>query len=60
VLALLHTEVPRELRRKGLASKLAHSAFQWARDHRMKVDVICPSVADYLQHHPEYSDLVLK
>jgi len=60
VLALLHTEVPHELRHKGLASELAESAFRWARDHHMKVDIVCPFVADYLQHHREYSDVVLK
>jgi hypothetical protein len=26
----------------------------------MKVDVVCPFVAGYLETHPEYSDLVLR
>jgi predicted GNAT family acetyltransferase len=59
VLALLHTEVPHELRGKGLASELAAGAFRWARDHHLRVDVVCPFVAEYLQQHPEYSDLVM-
>jgi len=59
ILALVHTEVPDELRGRGLASELANSALQWARDNHMKVDVICPSVADFLERHKEYSDLVL-
>jgi uncharacterized protein len=60
VLTLVHTEVPEELRGKGLASELATSALQWARDNHMKVDVICPLVANYLERHKEYSDLVMK
>jgi len=60
VLQLIHTEVPESLRGKGMASTLAQSALEWAREHEVKVDVICPSVAAYLRRHPEYSDLVLK
>jgi predicted GNAT family acetyltransferase len=60
VLQLIHTEVPEGLRGKGMASALAESALEWAREHEVKVDVICPSVAAYLKRHPEYSDLVIK
>ena len=42
VLQLLHTEVPPELRGLGLASELAKSALDWARENNAKVDVICP------------------
>ena len=59
VIALLHTEVPHELRGRGLASELAQTALQWAREHHVKVDVICPFVAEYLQKHHEFADLVL-
>ena len=60
VLALLHTEIPESLRGSGVASTLAQTAFDWARDHHMKVDVICPFVAASLEAHPESSDLVLR
>jgi uncharacterized protein len=60
VLQLIHTEVPELLRGKGMASALAESALAWAREHEVKVDVICPSVAAYLAKHSEYSDLVIK
>jgi predicted GNAT family acetyltransferase len=60
VLALLHTEVPPELRRHGVASSLAKTALDWARENGKKVDVICPSVADYIDKHPEYRDVVLR
>jgi uncharacterized protein len=58
-LQLIHTEVPAALRGHGLGSELAHSALEWAREQNLKVDVICPSVAEYLKKHPEYSDVVL-
>ncbi len=60
VLALLHSEIPEALRGSGVASTLAQTAFDWARDHRMKVDVVCPFVAAFLETRPEYSDLVLR
>ena len=60
VLQLIHSEVPEALRGHGLASELAQSALEWARQNGVKVDVICPSVAAYLEKHPEYSDLVLR
>jgi hypothetical protein len=60
VLELLETEVPEALRGKGMASSLAKTALEWARENHMKVDVVCPSVAGYLKTHPEYSDLVLR
>jgi uncharacterized protein len=59
VLELIHTEVPVKLRGLGLASSLAEAALQYARKNDLKVDVICPSVHDYIAKHPEYSDLIL-
>ena len=60
VLGLIHTEVPAELRGLGLASSLAETALQYGRNNNLKVDVICPSVQEYIAKHPEYSDLVLR
>jgi predicted GNAT family acetyltransferase len=60
VLALLHSEIPEALRGSGVASTLAQTALDWARDHHMKVDVVCPFVAAFLESHPEYSDLILR
>jgi uncharacterized protein len=60
VLQLVHTEVPPELRGLGLASELAKSALDWARQNNAKVDVICPSVAAYMGKHQEYNDLVIQ
>jgi predicted GNAT family acetyltransferase len=60
ILQLIHTEVPKALRGTGMGSSLAQAALEWAREHKAKVDIICPSVASYVKDHPEYSDLLLK
>ena len=57
ILELIHTEVPEKLRHLGLASALAENALQWAREHNIKVDIICPTVRRYVEQHPEYSGL---
>ena len=60
VLQLIHTEVPASMKGTGVASSLAETALQWAREHQVKVDVICPFVAGYLSKHPEFSDLLVR
>lgn len=57
ILELIHTEVPEKLRHLGLAPALAEYGLQWAREHNLKVDIICPTVRRYVEQHPEYSDL---
>ncbi len=52
-LTLLHTEVPLELRGRGIAGTLVRTALQYARDNRLRLDVLCPLAADYLARHPE-------
>jgi predicted GNAT family acetyltransferase len=59
ILELSHTEVPEKLRHMGLASSLAETALRWAREHNLKVDIVCPTVQQYIAKHPEYSDLVV-
>jgi predicted GNAT family acetyltransferase len=60
ILTLDHTEIPEKLRHMGLASSLAETALRWARDHNLKVDIVCPTVQQYVAKHPEYSDLILR
>jgi predicted GNAT family acetyltransferase len=60
ILELSHTEVPEQLRGSGLAAELAQGALDYAREHKMKVDVVCDSVAAFIKKHPEYEDLVLR
>ncbi len=57
-LTLWHTEVPKELRGRGLAQELVTTAFQYAKDNNLKVDVICPVAHHIVQTHPEFQPLV--
>lgn len=57
-LALDHTEVPPELEGRGIASKLARTALEYARGQGMQVVPICPYVSKYLKKHSEYLDLL--
>jgi len=59
ILELSHTEIPENLRHQGLASALAETGLRYAREHHLQVDIVCPSVRQYITNHPEYSDLVL-
>ena len=57
---LMHTEVPKNLEGKGIASALAHYGFEWAIANDIKVKVLCPFVAIYLKRHPEYLSVVVR
>ena len=59
-IAFMHTEVPKALENRGIASTLAKYAFEWAKEHDKKVMVYCPFVASYLKRHPEYNSQVDK
>jgi uncharacterized protein len=59
-ITLWHTEVPEALRGRGIAGMLAKTVLEYARDHELKVDVICPLVANYLSKNPEFQSLVGK
>jgi len=60
ILELSHTEVPESLRGHGLSAELAHTGFEYARENHLKVDIVCPQVARYLESHPEYRSFLLK
>jgi uncharacterized protein len=55
---ITHTETPRALRGRGIASKLVQGALQLIRADGLKVVAGCGFVVDYLRRHPEYADLV--
>lgn len=59
-LTLWHTEVPPKLRGRGIGGMLAQTAFEYARDNNLKVDVICPVAQDFLEKHPEFKGLIGK
>jgi predicted GNAT family acetyltransferase len=54
---ITHTETPRPLRGRGIASQLVQGALQLIRADGMKVIAGCGFVVDYLNKHPEFADL---
>ncbi|HEX4663849.1 MAG TPA: GNAT family N-acetyltransferase [Terriglobales bacterium] len=57
-IVLDHTEVPPELEGRGIGSKLARTAMEFARSEHLVVVPLCPFVSSYLKKHPEYQNLV--
>jgi predicted GNAT family acetyltransferase len=55
---ITHTETPRGLRGRGIASELVAGALELIRADGHKVIAGCGFVVDYLRKHPEYGDLV--
>ncbi len=55
-----HTVVPKALERHGIAGRLARAALDYARNRGLSVVPLCPYVADYIEKHPEYEDLIAR
>jgi predicted GNAT family acetyltransferase len=55
---LIHTQVPPELRGRGIADALARAALHDARQRGLRVRPLCPFVQAFLKRHPEDADLV--
>jgi uncharacterized protein len=55
---ITHTETPRALRGRGIASELVKGALALIRADGHKVIGACAFVVDYLRKHPEYADMV--
>jgi predicted GNAT family acetyltransferase len=54
---ITHTETPRALRGRGIASELVQGALELIRADGSKVIAGCGFVVDYLHKHPEFADL---
>lgn len=54
---ITHTETPRSLRGRGIASDLVKGALELIRADGRKVVAGCSFVVDYLAKHPEAADL---
>lgn len=57
-ITFLHTFVPKALRGKRIAQRLAHAGLEHAKTEGRRVVPICPFVQAYLRKHPEYQALV--
>ena len=53
-----HTEVDKDFEGRGLATILIGEALQETRDAGMRIVAQCPMVADYVEKHDEYRDIV--
>jgi len=58
IIIFSHTEVPEELEGKGIASRLAKVALEFAKSKGLAVIPLCPFVKGYIRRHPEYQPLV--
>ncbi len=57
-LALTHTEVPAQFEGQGVGSRLVEGTLDIVRAQGLKIVPRCSFVADYVQRHPEYQQLV--
>lgn len=55
---LTHTEVPKELEGKGIASTMVKKVLQEIEKRELKLAPLCPFVAMYLKKHPEWKKLL--
>jgi predicted GNAT family acetyltransferase len=55
---LTHTVVRDEFEGKGIGGTLVKHALDTARERGLRVTPTCPFVADYIERHPAYADLV--
>ena len=59
-MTIWHTEVAQGLRGKGIGLELVTTAFQYAKENGLKVDVICPLANHLVEKHPEFKALLGK
>ena len=57
-ISFLHTEIDPEHEGAGLGGVLVSAALDEVRSEGIRVLPFCPFVRSYIEHHPEYLDLV--
>lgn len=55
---LTHTETPEELRGRGIAHKLIQRTLQCIKDNGLTLVPLCSFVANYINEHPEWNDIL--
>ena len=53
-----HTDVPEDMKGKGVGRAIARTALTFARENQLKVVPWCPFFKGYIERHPEYQDLL--
>lgn len=57
-ITFIHTEVPQELAGRGVGSALAKAGLKHAREQGLQVIPTCEFVANYIEKHPEFANLL--
>jgi predicted GNAT family acetyltransferase len=57
-LVLLATSVFPEFRRRGVATELIRRVLDDVREQEKTVTIMCPVVRTFVEHHPQYADLI--
>lgn len=59
ILSLNHTEVPKELAGKGVASEMTEKALLEIELRGLKVIPVCPFTKKYIDKHPEWKSILV-
>jgi len=57
-MALTHTEVPRELEGRGVATAIIEKTLVYLEENGLKLIPLCPFVIAYLEKHPEWKRIL--
>jgi predicted GNAT family acetyltransferase len=55
---LIHTEIDGDHKGEGLGSVIAAGVLDDVRRRHLRVRPTCPFIAGWIEHHPDYQDLV--
>ena len=58
VITFTHTEVPAALRGRGIGSQMMHDVLRSVRAQGFKIVPRCPFVANFIDRHSQYADLL--
>lgn len=57
VLTIDHTEVKREMENQGIGSSLVKKSVEFAREHDLKIDPLCPFAEVQFDQNKSYGDV---